>query len=267
MLGKIARVARKDLMSQLEIPIPTTEKIIQANAYEARMHFLKPNGSPFGGYQTLPGMVSTPTAEAAQAELPYGGHPGFLMWVDFTELKHTGTVETPRGERYMTARHKVIGALAVATYPGELRPYEEALGEAPNSFVRLWLGRYAMDTSRNSFGEHRHPGMGAQNHDPQLYKRLGITEDLTAIDQRAKRENWDSRVDKRIWYVASLARRAQKDFPELFDGETSWAKRMQIPLRHKSLPPLTKPSGNNVIDLANYQKSHGTSKQNQESAV
>lgn len=242
-------------MSQLEIPVPTIEQIVDSNAYEARMHFLKPNGSPFGGYQTLPGMVSEPSAGAAQAELPFRDHPGFLMWVDFTELKHAGTIETHRGPRYQTTRHK-IGELAVATYPGELSPYDEALGGTPNSFVKLWLGRYSMDTSRDSFGIPRHPGMEAQNDDWQLCKRIGIQDDLAAINGRAKREDWDPRVDKRLWYVASLARLAKKDFPELFEGKDSWAKRMQIPLRHKSLPPLPKLPKNNVVDMAEYQKSH-----------
>lgn len=47
MLGKIARVARKDVMSELKIPPDlTTQEIIEENTYEARMYFLNPAGGP-----------------------------------------------------------------------------------------------------------------------------------------------------------------------------------------------------------------------------
>ncbi len=208
-------------MSQLKMPNPSISEIIAADAYEARMHFLKPDGGQFGSYHTWPGMVSEPTVEAAQKELPFREYPGLLMWVDFKE------VGIKRGISNQ------MGRIAIATYPNELECYEEVLkSPQENSFIKLWLGRYAMDRTRNFFGDHRHPLWDVSG----LYAKLDIRGGLDEVGRRAKQEKWDPRIDKKQWYVASLARKAKEDFPELFKGDDSWHKSMGIKLKHKSLP-------------------------------
>lgn len=218
------------------LKIPTIEETAETGAYEARMHFLCPDNS-YGRYVTQPGQVSEPTGEAVQKELPYENYPGLLMWVSFAKPEIVGTTESHKGLRHRIKSHPVIGKLAIATGLNEFQMLDEVEQGEPeaNSFLKLWLGKFAMDRSRNFFGDHRHP-LGELN---GLHKRFRIREELDAINLQAREEGWDSRIDTKEWYVASLARLAQLDFPELFTTkQNSWHRRMEFPLEHRELPAL-----------------------------
>jgi len=175
------------------------------------MHFLYPDGSVFGEYRTQPNQVSEPTAEAAQTELATRHHAGLLMWIDFAKTEITGSVDTARGKRYATIRHKV-GELVIATDTGKLRPYSEVLTDEcePNAYIKMWLGCYAMDRAKNSFGYDRHPLFDVY----ELYTKAGIEQGLAETQARAKRENWNPRINVRAWYVASLLAIAKREYAQ-----------------------------------------------------
>lgn len=202
-------------MSKLKIPIPTIEDVVDANAYEARMHFLYPDG----GKSTALAMVSKPTAEAAQAELWLDESDGFLLWVDFAEPEVVGVVESATGQRYRTVSHKA-GEIAIRTHPDRLQPYDDVLAEEakPNSFMRFWIGAYAMNTRRNFFGQKYHPLDDIY----ELHDRAEVKPAFSAFSAKAGRERWDPRINVEKAYIVTLARTAMQEFPDIFTNETAW---------------------------------------------
>jgi hypothetical protein len=207
------------------LKIPTIDTIVEANAYEARMHFLYPDEYTFSRYVIVPGQVSEPTAEAAQVELSYGNRPGVLMWVDFSKPEVIRDRNEGRGERYTTRSHRV-GEIAVASSLDALYPYREV---EVTSFIRLWMARYALDRSRDTQGRSRRPLDDIY----ELHQRTRIGQEFTALQHRAHQEQWDERIDLKQWYSSYLARAAQLDYPDLFTNDPdSWHRRMHFALTH-----------------------------------
>lgn len=207
-----------------KIKIPIIEETIAADAYEARMHFLY-----LGNHSTLPGMVSTPTAAASQAELPYRNHPGLLIWVNFAKPE---IIDEAKDGRLLTISKEVkdkvggiaLGAsikrLAITTYPGELQPYIDIPQNDPAklSFVRFWLARYAANMTFNSFSQRRNPLADIYN----LYDVSGVKTGLRmALDSSKDPEE---AVEA---YIASLAEETQSVYPELFAEDNPWHSRVQ----------------------------------------
>ena len=200
-LVKIRVYAEEEYMS--EIKIPTIEEIINADAYEARMHFLYPDHSKFGGHVALPGQVSAPTPEAVAAELPHHEHPGLLLWVTFTKPEAYG--ELVEGKPRITRR--MVGSRALCVQPNEFRDYDEVTADDElDTFIKLWLGIYTADRQRGFDGTLRHPTDDIH----ELVKQSGVRTELAELKMKARREAWDESIVVEEVYIAELFKAAQQ---------------------------------------------------------
>lgn len=195
--------------------IPTIDTLLDSDAFEARMHFLLPDGN-LGSYGTKPAMVSEPSAKIANAEIDREQYDelGFLMWVDFFEYEKLDPIVSAHGPRHAVQRRRV-GDIALSTSRHELEDWEDLKLDGMNDFTQLWLAHYARDVGYTFFNTRRHPS-------PDFGHVRGRREDVVPVVQHE-----GTALERTV----KLAQKALKESPQL----EPWIRDMEIPFQKGDL--------------------------------